>query len=67
MRSRKRSLKSNLVYDNSGQDEIQPDKTSSPNVHQDERAVASPKRSSDNVNAMRKVVTFESDADDSDY
>ena len=67
LRSRKPSLKSNLVHDKSGQHENEVDKRSSPNFKQGEDVVASPKCSTDNVNALRKVVTFESDADDSDY
>lgn len=66
-RSRKPSLKSSLVHDKSGQHGNEPGISSSPNAKQGEGAVASSKRSSDNVNALRKVVTFESDADDSDY
>ena len=67
LRSRKPSLKSNLVVDRSGQHENEPDKPIGPKVEQGGDSVALPERSSDSVNTLRKVVTFESDADDSDY
>ena len=66
-RSRKPSLKSNLLHDKSGLHENESDKPSDLNIKQGENAVALPERSSGSVNTLRKVVTFESDADDSDY
>lgn len=60
-KSTKSSLNHNPMQDKSGKHEKSPD------GKQCENAVASSKRSGDNVIALKKVVTFESDADDSDY